>query len=178
MFVKPDAIYSALMNKLDEQLDSEEMALWIESQIKGFIFSMKDKSLEEILANENADYFLEVLGNQLKVLMPNVFTKAEVSVMVQGIMSHMLTKEIIITQEMKSFVEGFVVTKYEKIIDEHMTSMMKSFNLSGIVESEMNTLDIQEIEEILLLIVKKELKAITWFGALLGFIMGIVLNFV
>ena len=40
------------------------------------------------------------------------------------------------------------------------------------VESRINEMDMNEVEKIIFEVIDKELKAIVWFGALLGFIIG------
>ncbi len=39
----------------------------------------------------------------------------------------------------------------------------------------MNSFSVADVEKLIFTIVDKELKAITWFGALLGFAMGMVM---
>ncbi len=46
-----------------------------------------------------------------------------------------------------------------------------------LIEEEINSFDVAFTEEIIIEIANKELKAITWLGALLGGIMGILMPF-
>ena len=48
------------------------------------------------------------------------------------------------------------------------------FNISKIVEEQINSFDVAFAEELIIEIAHKELKAITWLGAILGGIMGIL----
>lgn len=61
-----------------------------------------------------------------------------------------------------------------KLINENLPSLIKLFNISEIVEDEINKFEVDFAEEVILEIASKELKAITWLGALLGAIMGIL----
>jgi uncharacterized membrane protein YheB (UPF0754 family) len=61
---------------------------------------------------------------------------------------------------------GFVKTKAGYIVE--------LINIPEIVESEINSFDIEFAEKIIIDISKKELSAITWLGALLGGIMGLL----
>jgi uncharacterized membrane protein YheB (UPF0754 family) len=45
-------------------------------------------------------------------------------------------------------------------------------NISQIVESRINEMDMRDVEKIIFEVMDKELKAIVRLGALLGFIMG------
>ena len=63
---------------------------------------------------------------------------------------------------------------FEKFIKNKLPDIIEAFNISKVVEDEINKFDVAFAEEIILEIASKELKAITWLGALLGGIMGIL----
>ena len=42
------------------------------------------------------------------------------------------------------------------------------------VVNKVNSFDVLEVEELLLDVIETELKAITWFGAVLGLFMGLI----
>ncbi|MDE6927728.1 MAG: DUF445 domain-containing protein, partial [Muribaculaceae bacterium] len=42
----------------------------------------------------------------------------------------------------------------------------------NMIEQRINEMDVQQTEQLILQVMRKELKAIIWLGALLGFIMG------
>lgn len=62
---------------------------------------------------------------------------------------------------------------YKKLVENHLTRILAALNIEQIVEERILSLDMLEIEQIILSIMKKELNAIIWFGVLLGAIMGI-----
>jgi uncharacterized membrane protein YheB (UPF0754 family) len=78
---------------------------------------------------------------------------------------------------MKEGIENGVETLYLNFAKSRLPIFLAQFNVSGIVESEINAFSVQEVEDLIFKIVDKELKAITWLGALLGFIMGFVTLF-
>ena len=55
-----------------------------------------------------------------------------------------------------------------------MPKIIEFFNISRIVEDKIQSFDVNFTEKLILDIADKELKAITWLGALLGGIMGIL----
>lgn len=55
---------------------------------------------------------------------------------------------------------------------EHLSSIMKQVNLSGIVEEQINSFDLDYIESLIIEIANKELKLIMLLGFLLGGIIG------
>lgn len=69
---------------------------------------------------------------------------------------------------------ALVVREYEKIIKAKLPMLVSVLNFSGIVEDRINAMKVEEVEELLLSIMKKELGAIVNLGALIGFILGLI----
>ncbi|MDR1570284.1 MAG: DUF445 family protein [Oscillospiraceae bacterium] len=67
-----------------------------------------------------------------------------------------------------------LMSAYEKLVREQLGSLLGAINIGGIVEGRINSLDAAELEAMLLRLMKRELRAIVWLGALLGGIMGIL----
>lgn len=72
--------------------------------------------------------------------------------------------------DLKELIPGI----YEKMVREHLGSMMSAMNLSKIVEDRINSMEVEEVEVLMLKIMKKELGAIVNLGALIGLILGLV----
>ena len=65
-----------------------------------------------------------------------------------------------------------IFNAYRVIITEHLPRILKDIDISNIIEQRINEMDMKEAEAIILDVMKKELRAIVWLGALLGSIMG------
>ncbi len=63
---------------------------------------------------------------------------------------------------------------YEKFIIEKLPSIIKFIDISSIVKEKINSMDILELEKLILFIMKKELNALVNLGALIGFILGMI----
>ena len=79
------------------------------------------------------------------------------------------TKVNRITDFSKTIFKTFTINKLPHIVE--------LLNISKVIEDEINEFDVAFAEDIIIEIANKELKAITWFGALLGGIMGILMPF-
>ena len=64
---------------------------------------------------------------------------------------------------------------YIKLVESKAPQVVENMNIPCIVEDEINGFDIEFTEKLITDIAKKELSAITWLGALLGAVMGIVI---
>lgn len=80
-------------------------------------------------------------------------------------------------QQLEQVRKG-IVSIYRTIISEHLPRILDGINISHIVEKRIQEMDMEEAEQIILSVMKKELRAIVWLGALLGSIMGTIMMFV
>jgi uncharacterized membrane protein YheB (UPF0754 family) len=67
---------------------------------------------------------------------------------------------------------------YDKVIKGVLSSLASRVDIGGIVEQKINEMDVKDLEKLVLSVMKKELRAIVNLGALIGFILGIVMIFV
>lgn len=67
-----------------------------------------------------------------------------------------------------------ILSLYKTLVTEHLPRILDTINISKIVESRINEMDVKESEKLILEVMNKELKAIVWLGALLGFLMGCI----
>lgn len=77
-------------------------------------------------------------------------------------------------EELLQKVTESLIGAYRHLVTEKLPAMLQAFNLSKVIENRINEMDIDEAEQVLLSVMKKELNAVVWFGAGLGFIMGFI----
>lgn len=70
------------------------------------------------------------------------------------------------------------VNAYETFVENKLEKVLANFNIVKIVEDKVNDMDVLEVEELLLSVIKKELNAVVNLGALIGFILGIIMIFI
>ena len=75
-------------------------------------------------------------------------------------------------------IKGGILNAYRVIITEHLPRILQDIDISTIIEQRINEMDMDEAEAIILDVMKKELRAIVWLGALLGCIMGTITSLV
>ncbi len=71
-------------------------------------------------------------------------------------------------------IKNGIFNAYRVIITEHLPRILQDIDISTIIEQRINEMDMKEAEAIILDVMKKELRAIVWLGALLGSIMGTI----
>ena len=113
------------------------------------------KNINEILQKNSR----EIVGNLISTETDNLLER-KMSSLLQG------------KDEDLSRAKHSILSMYEKMISEQLPKILKAVDISKIVESRINEMDMGEVEKIIFEVMDKELKAIVRLGALLGFIMG------
>lgn len=78
----------------------------------------------------------------------------------------------------KESVRAMTKKIYGQLIQDKVGELTKQFDIAGVVEQKVNAMDVLEIENLVLSVMKNELRAIVNLGALIGFILGLLNIFV
>ena len=114
-----------------------------------------------------AKHINEILHNNSRQMVENLV--AEESTKLTGMtMKSLMTGH---DEQVKQAKNG-ILNAYRVIITEHLPRILQDIDISTIIEQRINDMDMDEAEAIILDVMKKELRAIVWLGALLGSIMG------
>lgn len=65
-----------------------------------------------------------------------------------------------------------IINLYRRTIEQNLPKVIAALDLPKIIEGRINEMDMAELERLIFEIMDKELKAIVWFGAALGFLIG------
>lgn len=121
--------------------------------------------LAKSINNMLIDHGLEIVNNLLSSQIES-FLSTSVKVLLEGK-----------RQQVENFCDA-VMSLYKKMISDELPKILSTINIPMIIESRINEMDMNETEKLIFQVMDKELKAIVWLGALLGFIMGFVNVFV
>ena len=113
------------------------------------------KHINEILQNNSQQMIQQLVSEESDHLMEMTMS--------QVVSSH---------SEQLAQVKSGIINAYRVIITEHLPRILQDIDISAIIEQRINEMDMAEAESIILDVMKKELRAIVWLGALLGSIMG------
>ena len=173
--VLSEAVRDALKNKLF----SSDL---VESQLNTFIEKVKNiESYEEVISKLYSGYYKNLEKSVRDTLMTLVNT-ADMEEMIKSGVSNglnelfnmpinaLITDKNSVTEVIYSAVEK----AYDRFIENEAAGVVSLLNIPKIVESQINSFEVDYAEKIILDISNKELNAITWLGALLGAILGIL----
>ncbi len=77
-----------------------------------------------------------------------------------------------IDAEIKKTLDSFITSRALRLLDRKVPEIIHSFNVHAIVVDKINSLDMLNVEKLLLMVIEKHLKWINIFGAILGALIG------
>lgn len=140
-----------------------------------FIMEEKIKSSEPYIKED----LLNIISNNIETILNSQALYNDVSLVVQDIIEKVINKPI---SYILRNIDETTITSISIITNNIFSSFVKNklpyiievLNIPKVVEDQINSFDVAFAEEIIIEIANKELKAITWLGALLGGIMGML----
>lgn len=169
-------VVSQNVNRLITKLVSVELITdKIFTAIENYIYSPRINKDIVLIATTSIDKLLEN-----KISTETLYRN--ISLIVHKNMDKFMNKPIShvienIDEDTVSRIADFSKTIFETFTKNRLPYFVELLDISRVIEDEINKFDVAFAEEIIIEIANKELKAITWLGALLGGIMGILMPF-
>ena len=144
-----------------------------------------EKTRNSVVGLFGADKFVAGLAQPIEKLLAkhiNEILQHNSQQMVEGLVTDESDKLMGMTMsqlvtghdEQVTQIKNGIQSAYKTIITEHLPRILQDIDISAIIEQRINDMDMDEAEAIILDVMKKELRAIVWLGALLGCIMGTI----
>ena len=141
----------------------------------------KEKLAESMLGMMIGGSMLEPIAKQVEDKINEYVTEYGRPYVEQLVMQESLKLQEATVGSAFSAVEGYgldlpelVVSQYESIVREKLPQILETLHLSRIVEDRINAMEVAEVEELVMSIMKKELGAVVNLGALIGLLLGLV----
>ncbi len=134
---------------------------------KLFSVLMHNKHMQESLQSFLADKINEVIEEKAPGIIDNELDKV--------VMELLDTKVCDLYdryQDKEEAIVVYVLRLYQMVLDNHMEKLLNAVNIEQIVFEKISAFDAVELEKMIFGIMKRELKAIVYLGAVLGFCMG------
>ena len=149
---------------------AEEGAKEVKKKFEGSMVSMflNDDlihSIAEPIGNKVGEYIKE--NGQEKI---HPIVVGEIAVAEERPVSEVLGGLVSREEKIGTVVEAV----YEKFVSEEAGRFAEQFHIAEVVEEKVNQMDVLEVENILMSIMKKELHTVINLGALIGFVIGLL----
>lgn len=152
-YISKEENKAKILNIIDERLKDKDM------EIKNTILDLLSYKYDKLISS---DGFYNKINEAMDSFMENILNKPT-SLLVENI------DETIIGD-----ISNLFIKMLNYFIENQLPHIVKLFNISKVVEDQINSYDVAFTEELILEIASRELKAITWLGAFLGGIIGIL----
>ena len=121
-----------------------------------------DEIIDGIITDEDKDNITNYIKLKIKLILDEKMT------LIPG------TIKLLVQNYISDIIEDEIKSSIDELSKEIIIKANNRINIEEIVKNKINELDLYELEEIILTIVKKELRHIEVLGLILGFLMGII----
>lgn len=152
------------------QIVSEAVISAVKKKLSGSFLEMmiSDNMLKSIAGyvEENVDEYIEENGEEV------------IGKMINDEADNLLNKtvgEVVTTMDNSRFNwKEIIIDAYKKVVSTKGEEFVQKLDIPKMVEDRVRMMDVKELEELVMSVMKKELNAIVNLGALIGFIMGLL----
>ena len=162
---KLEVISDALGDKISKKLNTEENIDSIISKLNCKISSFNSyEEIIKVLFNDYENILIDNIDSMISQIVNNNQLSGEISKIIEKVFDKFLQNSLNDICYNKQNLENSIMSILDNLYND----------ISSIVEEQINAFEVDYAEEIIIGIANKELKAITWLGALLGGILGIL----
>ncbi|MBZ4645581.1 MAG: hypothetical protein JG777_1070 [Clostridia bacterium] len=170
-----------LYQKINSPEVMEKISLYISQSLVNYIEKQSANPLIKMALGFNKgiiDSIIDIITGKIKELL-YTDSRAVIESLVQDEIQGILNLEIGNLSQKASDkipeIREMTLNIFNRIIKNNIRTVTALLDIPSIVERRINDFDILEVEQLILSVVDKELKAIIWLGALLGLIMGFLM---
>lgn len=152
-YVSTEKNRRSILDMIGRKIESQKL------EIRNTILNLLYGKIEEILDSQ-------MLYNSIYAIVDEFIDKT-INIPVSLIVAN-------VDEGATSRISSFFIDMFKYFIKHKLPRIVELFNISKVVEDEINSYDVAFAEKLIVEIAERELKAITWLGALLGGIMGML----
>lgn len=181
-FINDENEMKKIYDKIINYFTEEEKMNSLREKIKDYISNHKDTNLLKIIKRFKPN-IIEDIEKWIKAYLKDLLQNEDFNQLIKNTVKKELNRVFSLSickwiQEMGNSVEEkikeFVLKLYKKFVVKQFPLLIKKLDIPNIVENRIIEFEMDYAEEIILTVVDRELKAITWLGAVLGFIIGLI----
>ena len=176
---KLEVISDALGDKISKKLNTEENIDSIISKLNCKISSFNSyEEIIKVLFNDYENILIDNIDSMISRIVNNNQLYGEISKIIEKVFDKFLQNSLndicYNKQNLENSIMSILDNLYNDFVENKSAKVLEIVDISSIVEEQINAFEVDYAEEIIIGIANKELKAITWLGALLGGILGIL----
>ena len=152
----------------------------ISSWLRGQLQIAQSKSLKELAPDLlDSGELSEWVSAQLLTLLQEERTAKTLTRIARGEIEKLLQQPIgkldrFVSPELFDEVCDFATGRLLGLLQRELPQILQTIDLEKLIASEVDKLSVEEVEELVLRVTGHQLSAITWFGAILGGLIGLI----
>lgn len=163
------------LQRLLEDRSADRLRKFLESAWSG----LRGRSLRELLPDASTEELPNLLKQKLRELLAAPAT--------QEALRRMLHSRILelrrcplgrlrsrVPKELVQRVEGWASEELLRLLQRETPQLITAIDIERLVADKVSEFSVAEVEELIVGVTGEQLRAITWFGAVLGFLIGLV----
>jgi len=174
MFLDGPSMVESILVYLDKLLKEDETQEGIALAVKEGVTSLGQRQLDSLVSRGQYQEIVTSLADRLLQGIIGFATEEKMMAMVTPMVGKFVKRKIHLEEDQKAKIEIQIEGLYNQFVERNIGTFLNSFDVSAVVEDEINRFSVMEIEKLIFGIIDKELQTITWLGGLLGFIIGLV----
>lgn len=176
---KLEVISDALGDKISKKINTEENIDSIIRKLNCKISSFSSyEEIIKVLFNDYENILIDNIDSMISQIVNNNQLYGEISKIIEKVFDKFLQNSLndicYNKQNLENSIMSILDNLYNDFVENKSAKVLEIVDISSIVEEQINAFEVDYAEEIIIGIANKELKAITWLGALLGGILGIL----
>lgn len=176
---KLEVISDALGDKILKKLNTEENIDSIIRKLNCKISCFNSyEEIIKVLFNDYENILIDNIDSMISRIVNNNQLSGEISKIIEKVFDKFLQNSLndicYNKQNLENSIMSILDNLYNDFVENKSAKVLEIVDISSIVEEQINAFEVDYAEEIIIGIANKELKAITWLGALLGGILGIL----
>ena len=173
-----DKVYDTVCDKIEEGIKEADIASIIKDAGKDAILEKVQGTMLAMFVNEDLiQSLMDPLKNAIDKYLDEHGEEKIIPIVSKEIESiekktpDEMLESVGISTDM---IEGAITEIYDGFVNDKADEIIKKINISAIVEQKLNDMDVEEVEELVMSVMKNELQAVINLGALIGAVIGII----
>lgn len=175
-----------LLARAEEALGEAILGLARSPELRKRLAAAAEAGLERLLAREAGDLFpdrgealVELLADQVLRAIRAPSTREALGEFLSERLDLFLRRPIgrlgdYIPRELALKAEGLVAEQLGRLLEREAPKIVEALDIKGLVRQQVESFSTEEMERLIVRVTGEQLRAITWFGAVLGFAIGLI----
>ncbi len=170
--------------KISDMLARPQTAQSLTTLLRSALASQTDRPISEIISDLFGPEAIENGHKWTSSEIASLFRSTKVKQLLNGLVVEMVEEKLLskpigplkalLPQKVQDSFSGYILQQISGLLAKEVPGLVDSLNIRRIVKKKVDSLDLLRLEGLLMSIMEEQFKYINIFGALLGFLIGLL----